>query len=293
VSITNRMQAARLILADILTLYNELAICKGFSPEMLELAAGVKQSADKRELYRRVLGHVKNRLVATIKWCETELLTAGTAESAADLSYSLGGRRREYLQAAAPSGAAGEVDVIKPIFDAAELTSILTTMHSSLVHGGYADVADGYLVDLIRRVATFGLTLVPLDLRQESTRHMMAVDAITQYLGTSKRETRTLAMTCTQPNAPLTHRSTSSYSQLHSGIGSYMSWDEPTRVKWLKEELDGKRPLIRTSDIGMCLPPSLHPVLPCLSSLSPTPCAAHCKGASPIHHILTPALNRI
>lgn len=182
VSITNRMQAARLILADILTLYNELAICKGFSPEMLELAASVKQSADKRELYRRVLGHVKNRLVATIKWCETELLTAGTAESAADLSYSLGGRRREYLQAAAPSGGT-EVDVIKPIFDAAELTGILTTMHSSLVHGGYADVADGYLVDLIRRVATFGLTLVPLDLRQESTRHMMAVDAITQYLG--------------------------------------------------------------------------------------------------------------
>ena len=70
-----------------------------------------------------------------------------------------------------------------PIFDAAELTQMLTTMHESLVFGGYADVADGYLVDLIRRVATFGLTLVPLDLRQESTRHMMAVNAITEYLG--------------------------------------------------------------------------------------------------------------
>ena len=53
------------------------------------------------------------------------------------------------------------------------------------MQGGFADVADGALIDVIRRVAAFGLTLVPLDLRQESTRHMMAVDAITKYLGTS------------------------------------------------------------------------------------------------------------
>ena len=181
VSTTNRMQAARLILADILTLYNELAICKGFSPEMLELAARVKQSADKRELYRRVLGNIKDRLVATMKWCEVELLAVGSAETTPDLSFTLGGRRREYLQATPAN--AGEADIIKPLFDASELTNALTIMHSSLVHGGYSDVADGYLVDLIRRVATFGLTLVPLDLRQESTRHMMAVNAITEYLG--------------------------------------------------------------------------------------------------------------
>ena len=181
VSTTNRMQAARLILADILTLYNELAICKGFSPEMLVLAASVKQSADKRELYRRVLGNIKDRLVATIKWCEVELLAVGSAQTTSDLSFTLGGRRREYLQAT--SASLGEADVIKPLFDASELTEVLTIMHSSLVHGGYSDVADGYLVDLIRRVATFGLTLVPLDLRQESTRHMMAVNAITEYLG--------------------------------------------------------------------------------------------------------------
>ena len=180
VSTTNRMQAARLILADVLTLYNELAICKGFSPEMLELASTVKQSADKRELYRRVLGHIKNRLVATIKWCESELTEAGSAESAADLYLTLGGRRREYLQSTAP---AGEKDIILPIFDVSELTKYLTIMHESLVYGGYSDVADGFLVDLIRRVATFGMTLVPLDLRQESTRHMMAVNAIVSYLG--------------------------------------------------------------------------------------------------------------
>ena len=140
----------------------------------------VSKSADKRELYRRVLGHIKNRLVATIKWCESELTEAGSAESAADLYLTLGGRRREYLQAAAP---AGEKDIILPIFDVSELTKYLTIMHESLVYGGYSDVADGFLVDLIRRVATFGMTLVPLDLRQESTRHMMAVNAIVSYLG--------------------------------------------------------------------------------------------------------------
>jgi hypothetical protein len=68
----------------------------------------------------------------------------------------------------------------------------------------------------------------------------------------SERETLTPATTCTLLKAtvrqlPLTYLIC---SHLYLGIGSYMNWDEPTRVKWLKEELDGKRPLIRTSDIG-------------------------------------------
>lgn len=46
----------------------------------------------------------------------------------------------------------------------------------------------------------------------------------------------------------MTHFSLSPYPVI--GIGSYSTWDEPTRIKWLMEELDGKRPLIRTSDIG-------------------------------------------
>ena len=76
-----------------------------------------------------------------------------------------------------------DVDVIDPIFDAKELLDPLKTIHDSLCHGGYEDVADGFLVDVIRRIATFGMTLVPLDIRQESTKHKMAVDAITRYLG--------------------------------------------------------------------------------------------------------------
>jgi hypothetical protein len=37
-----------------------------------------------------------------------------------------------------------------PIFDAKELLEPLNIMHESLVYGGYSDVADGLLVDIIR-----------------------------------------------------------------------------------------------------------------------------------------------
>jgi len=55
------------------------------------------------------------------------------------------------------------------------------------------------LVDTIRRVAAFGMALMPLDLRQESARHTEALDTITKHLG----------------------------------IGSYAEWDEVQRREWL------------------------------------------------------------
>jgi len=106
-----------------------------------------------------------------------------------------------------------------PMFDSTELLDILKIMHSSLCNSGYSYVADGLLTDIIRyfsliylrvrlgfmidfvsftffrRVAVFGLTLVPLDIRQESTRHTSALDAITRFLG----------------------------------VGSYAQWDEQTK----------------------------------------------------------------
>jgi hypothetical protein len=68
------------------------------------------------------------------------------------------------------------------------------------------------------QVSCFGMSLVKLDIRQESERHMDAVDAITVYLG----------------------------------IGSYKSWSEEEKQAWLLKELQGKRPLfgadLETSD---------------------------------------------
>jgi phosphoenolpyruvate carboxylase len=46
--------------------------------------------------------------------------------------------------------------------------------------------ADGVLSDTIRRLAVFGLTLLQLDIRQESTRHTEALTAITTHLGLGK-----------------------------------------------------------------------------------------------------------
>jgi phosphoenolpyruvate carboxylase len=59
---------------------------------------------------------------------------------------------------------------------------------------GNGPIAQGRLTDILRRVATFGLTLARLDLRQEARRHAEAIDWIAQtlrlgpYEGASEQE---------------------------------------------------------------------------------------------------------
>ena len=50
---------------------------------------------------------------------------------------------------------------------------------------GSGIVAEGRLLDLLRRLYCFGVSLMKMDLRQESTRHTEAVDAITRWAGCS------------------------------------------------------------------------------------------------------------
>ncbi|MBK1719683.1 phosphoenolpyruvate carboxylase [Thiocystis violacea] len=57
----------------------------------------------------------------------------------------------------------------------AEFLSDLYLIRDSLIHHGDASAAAGPLQDLIRLAETFGLHLVQLDIRQESTRHTEAV----------------------------------------------------------------------------------------------------------------------
>jgi len=94
--------------------------------------------------------------------------------------------------------------------DTEDLEKPLRAIYWSLYECGGGVVADGRLLDLIRRVSTFGMCLMKLDIRQESTRHSEALDAITTYLG----------------------------------YGSYLAWDEDKRIDWLVKELAGRRPLI-------------------------------------------------
>ena len=44
-------------------------------------------------------------------------------------------------------------------------------------------IADGALLDCLRRLAVFGLFLVRLDIRQDAARHAAALAEITDYLG--------------------------------------------------------------------------------------------------------------
>nr|P10490.1 RecName: Full=Phosphoenolpyruvate carboxylase 1; Short=PEPC 1; Short=PEPCase 1 [Mesembryanthemum crystallinum]CAA31956.1 unnamed protein product [Mesembryanthemum crystallinum]CAA32727.1 ppc1 protein [Mesembryanthemum crystallinum] len=97
----------------------------------------------------------------------------------------------------------------------------LELCYRSLCACGDRPVADGSLLDFMRQVATFGLCLVKLDIRQESERHTDVMDAITTHLG----------------------------------IGSYRDWTEEKRQDWLLSELRGKRPLFgpdlpRTDEIA-------------------------------------------
>ncbi|WP_372369799.1 phosphoenolpyruvate carboxylase [Candidatus Uabimicrobium sp. HlEnr_7] len=86
----------------------------------------------------------------------------------------------------------------------------LLLMYESLHETGLGIVADKRLLDVIRRLHCFGLSIVKIDVRQESTCHTETIDAITTALG----------------------------------IGSYKEWDEDKRYEFLCKELQNKRPLI-------------------------------------------------
>ncbi|MGM0578102.1 MAG: phosphoenolpyruvate carboxylase [Myxococcota bacterium] len=94
--------------------------------------------------------------------------------------------------------------------DPLELRDELMVLWRSLHDTGAGVVARGRLLDIIRRLACFGLTLVTLDIRQESERHTEALDAITRYLD----------------------------------LGSYEEWSEEERQEFLVRELESKRPLL-------------------------------------------------
>ncbi|CAN6207544.1 unnamed protein product [Urochloa humidicola] len=91
-----------------------------------------------------------------------------------------------------------------------EFLEPLELCYKSLCDCGDKTIADGCLLDFMRQVSTFGLSLTKLDIRQESDRHTEVIDAITTHLG----------------------------------IGSYRSWPEEKRQEWLISELKGKRPLL-------------------------------------------------
>ena len=175
----SRWVAADLYLREIEELRSELSMSGG-SKELLA-AAGV--GASRREPYRALLREVRERLRATRQSIEAALEAPGG------------------LRDWPPEGV---------LHESAQLLEPLEICQRSLEETGNALLAGGRLLDLIRRVHCFGLTLVRLDVRQDSARHTSLLDAITRA----------------------------------AGEGSYAEWDEPRRTAFLLRELASARPLI-------------------------------------------------
>ncbi len=170
-----RWMAADLYLRDVDALHGSLS--------MTVANACVRELAgETHEPYRALLKSVRERLRRTRDWAE------GTNHQ--------------------PPAEPGQI-----YFDAADLHEPLALCHRSLHECGMGLIADGPLLDSLRRIATFGTTLVRLDVRQSSDRHTGVFDEITRYLGI-----------------------------LHDG-NSYAQWPEPQRQQFLLTELEGKRPL--------------------------------------------------
>ena len=200
VVLQQRLRVARLLQKDMNVLLNELAISSRFSPALKKLAASIPQSIHNLELYRRVCGHLIQRLVKTCHEAEVELarITDPSHFKADDMNSNVEG-----------------LPDVEPFTSTAELMEPLRIMYNSLCETGFELVADGLLIDIIRRLSVFGLSMVPLDIREESTKHTLALDALTRWLG----------------------------------IGSYKEWTEDARVAWLTSELSNQRPLFPTSDL--------------------------------------------
>ena len=166
------------------------------------------------EPYRELLRDLRARLKATRKHAEAEVEAFRAGEPVPDPP--------------------GEDDGPTPIRDVSEIREPLLLCYRSLTETGGHRIAQGRLEDLIRRVAAFGLSLVRLDIRQESSVHTRAMDAITRHLG----------------------------------LGSYAEWDEAQRQAFLVRELEGRRPLvprIRPED------PDLNMVLEALEAVAEQP----------------------
>jgi phosphoenolpyruvate carboxylase len=66
---------------------------------------------------------------------------------------------------------------------ALQILEPLELCYRSLIETGDRPIADGSLLDFMRQASVFGLSLVKLDIRQESERHTDVLDAITTHLG--------------------------------------------------------------------------------------------------------------
>ncbi|CAN6570335.1 unnamed protein product [Malus baccata var. baccata] len=188
-----RMMAANLYFSQIEDLMFELSMWR-CNDELRARAHELHRSSKKdakhyiefwkqippNEPYRVILGDVRDKLYNTRERAR-QLLANGVSDIPEDTTFT---NVEQFLEP-------------------------LELCYQSLCSCGDRAIADGSLLDFLRQVSTFGLSLVRLDIRQESDRHTDVLNAITKHLE----------------------------------IGSYREWSEERRQEWLLSELRGKRPL--------------------------------------------------
>jgi len=91
-----------------------------------------------------------------------------------------------------------------------EIINPLKVVYKSLCEVKCKAIADGSILDLLRRAHSFGLNLARLDIRQESKRHLKLMKSICKHLG----------------------------------LGDFEKWSEDEKISFLSKEFKSKRPLI-------------------------------------------------
>ncbi len=172
VLLLSRWKAADLYLTDIQELISELSMTR--CNDVVRAMAG-----DEHEPYRAILKSLRKTLTNTL----------------------------DYLDAKIKGQRAEDKDILTHID---QLWTPLHACYQSLHECGMGIIADGLLLDTLRRIQCFGVNLIKLDIRQESTRHADALSEITRCLG----------------------------------MGDYSQWSEQDKQAFLIRELSSKRPLL-------------------------------------------------
>ncbi|WP_461536626.1 phosphoenolpyruvate carboxylase [Spongorhabdus nitratireducens] len=167
-----RWTAADLYLRDMDKLIGELSMSR--CSDYMKRCVG-----DVKEPYRIVLKQLRKRLELTREWCAASLKT----------------------ETVMPKGVLTSTD---------DLIEPLTLCYESLVDCGLEVVAQGPLLDMLRRARCFGIYLARLDIRQEAGRHTQVLTELCEHLE----------------------------------LGEYDKWSEVQRQTFLLRELNSRRPLL-------------------------------------------------
>jgi len=91
-----------------------------------------------------------------------------------------------------------------------EIINPLKVVYNSLCEAKCKAIADGSVLDLLRRAHSFGLNLARLDIRQESSKHLKLMKNICKHLG----------------------------------LDDFEKWSEDEKIYFLSKEFNSKRPLV-------------------------------------------------